>query len=83
LSGSPATTGRIAGLDVARGLAVLGMFAAPMRLGEDLATWLALATAAVLGATLWRLRIGRGPLEWLLTWTSSRAAGLPPSSPAV
>jgi uncharacterized membrane protein YeiB len=46
-------------------------------------TWLAMAVAALLGATLWRLTVGRGPLEWLLTWTSSRAARLPPSSPAV
>ena len=30
------------------------------------------------------LVVGRGPLEWLLTWTSSRAAGLvPPSARAV
>jgi hypothetical protein len=34
----------------------------------------------VLGAGLWRLVVGRGPLEWLLTWTSRRAAGLVPSS---
>ncbi len=46
-------------------------------------TWLGFVAAALLGATAWRLTVGRGPLEWLLTWTSSRAAGLPPSSPAV
>ena len=38
-----ALPGRIAGLDVARGLAVLGMFAAHLRLGDDLgpapSTW--------------------------------------------
>ena len=50
---------------------------------QGFATWLGLAVAAVLAATAWRLTVGRGPLEWLLTWTSSRAAGLPPSSPAV
>jgi uncharacterized membrane protein YeiB len=46
-------------------------------------TWLRFVLVAVLGATLWRLTVGRGPLEWLVTWTSSRAARLPPSSPAV
>jgi uncharacterized membrane protein YeiB len=50
---------------------------------QGLATWLWFAVAAVLGAWLWRRLIGRGPLEWLLTWTSSRVAGLPPSAPAV
>jgi uncharacterized membrane protein YeiB len=50
---------------------------------QGLGTWLLLAAGALLGATLWRLLLGRGPLERLLTWTSSRAAGLPPSSPAV
>jgi uncharacterized membrane protein YeiB len=46
-------------------------------------TWLLFVAAAVLGAHLWRLLVGRGPLEWLLTWTSSRAAGVPPSASAV
>ena len=46
-------------------------------------TWAWFAVAAVLGAGLWRLVVGRGPLEWLLTWTSRRAAGLVASSPAV
>ncbi len=46
-------------------------------------TWLWFAVAALVGATAWRSLVGRGPLEWLLTWTSSRAAGLPPSAPAV
>ncbi len=46
-------------------------------------SWFVFVGVAVLGATTWRLTVGRGPLEWLLTWTSSRAAGLPPSSPAV
>jgi uncharacterized membrane protein YeiB len=50
---------------------------------QGAASWLAFTIAALLGATLWRLAVGRGPLEWLLTWTSSRAARLPPSSPAV
>ncbi|MGY1985944.1 heparan-alpha-glucosaminide N-acetyltransferase domain-containing protein [Blastococcus sp. SYSU DS0669] len=46
-------------------------------------TWLGFAAAALAGAWIWRRTVGRGPLEWLLTWTSSRAAGLAPSAPAV
>jgi uncharacterized membrane protein YeiB len=46
-------------------------------------TWLWFASVALVGATAWRAAVGRGPLEWLLTWTSSRAARLPPSAPAV
>lgn len=45
--------------------------------------YLLFASVAVLGATLWRLRFGRGPLERLLTWSSGRAAAVPPSAPAV
>lgn len=45
--------------------------------------WLCFAVVAMAAATVWRRLVGRGPLEWLLTWTSSRVAGLPPSSPAV
>ncbi|WP_347060421.1 DUF418 domain-containing protein [Blastococcus sp. HT6-30] len=44
--------------------------------------WLWFAGAALVGAVVWRRTVGRGPLESLLTWTSSRAAGLAPSSPA-
>jgi uncharacterized membrane protein YeiB len=50
---------------------------------QGFGTWLLFAAGALFGATLWRLLLGRGPLERLLTWTSSRAAGVPPSSPAV
>jgi uncharacterized membrane protein YeiB len=50
---------------------------------EGVAAWCAFAVCAIVGATLWRTFLGRGPLERLLTWTSSRAAGVPPSSPAV
>jgi uncharacterized membrane protein len=46
-------------------------------------TWAWFAVAALLGAWPWRRAVGRGPLEWLLTWTSSRAAGVAPSAPAV
>lgn len=50
---------------------------------QGFGTWLWFAVAAVAGATAWRSAVGRGPLEWLLTWTSSRAARLPPTAPAV
>jgi uncharacterized membrane protein YeiB len=53
------------------------------RAAEGAVTWLVFALVALVTATLWRRTIGRGPLEWLVTWTSSRAAGLRPSSPAV
>jgi MYXO-CTERM domain-containing protein len=46
-------------------------------------TWLWFALAALAGATAWRRLVGRGPLEWLLTWTSSRAAGLVPPTAGV
>ena len=46
-------------------------------------SWAWFAAAALLGAWLWRRSVGRGPLEWLLTWSSSRAAGPPRSAPAV
>ncbi|MGY2085127.1 heparan-alpha-glucosaminide N-acetyltransferase domain-containing protein [Blastococcus sp. SYSU DS0539] len=46
-------------------------------------TWSWFAVTALAGAWVWRRTVGRGPLEWLLTSTSSRAAGLTPSSPAV
>ncbi|SEL42717.1 Uncharacterized membrane protein YeiB [Blastococcus sp. DSM 46786] len=45
--------------------------------------WLWFAGAALAGAWGWRRTVGRGPLESLLTWTSSRAAGLAPSAPAL
>lgn len=45
--------------------------------------WLWFAVAALAGAWAWRRTVGRGPLEQLVTRTSSRAAGLAPSAPAV
>jgi uncharacterized membrane protein YeiB len=45
--------------------------------------WAGFAVTALLAAWLWRRTVGRGPLEWLLTWTSGQVAGLPPSAPAV
>ncbi|MDK3258429.1 heparan-alpha-glucosaminide N-acetyltransferase domain-containing protein [Blastococcus capsensis] len=44
-------------------------------------TWLAFAGYAVLAATIWRIVLGQGPLERLLTWSSRRTAALP-SGPA-
>ena len=37
--------------------------------------WVRFSLTAVVLATAWRLRLGRGPLERLLTWSSRRAAG--------
>jgi uncharacterized membrane protein len=41
----------------------------------DWGTWVRFTLTALLLATVWRSRIGRGPLEALLTWSSRRAAG--------
>ena len=38
--------------------------------------WVAYILAALLLATAWRLLLGRGPLERLLTWSANRAASL-------
>lgn len=43
-------------------------------------TWLVFACSAVLGATVWRTALGRGPFERLLTWSSARTAGTPPGA---
>jgi uncharacterized membrane protein YeiB len=37
--------------------------------------WLIYVLFTIVAATLWRLFLGRGPLERLLTWSSLRAAG--------
>jgi uncharacterized membrane protein YeiB len=42
---------------------------------DDWGTWVRFTVTALLLASVWRLRLGRGPLERLLTWTSHRAAG--------
>jgi uncharacterized membrane protein YeiB len=42
----------------------------------DNIAWLAYILASLAFATVWRLVLGRGPLERLLTWSSNRAAGL-------
>ncbi|WNV77438.1 heparan-alpha-glucosaminide N-acetyltransferase domain-containing protein [Geodermatophilus sp. DSM 44513] len=42
---------------------------------DDWGRWARFTLAAVLLATGWRLLLGRGPLERLLTWSSRRTAG--------
>ncbi|SNS49005.1 Uncharacterized membrane protein YeiB [Geodermatophilus pulveris] len=42
---------------------------------DDWGRWVRFTLAALLLATVWRLVLGRGPLERLLTWSSRRAAG--------
>jgi uncharacterized membrane protein YeiB len=37
--------------------------------------WVAYVLASLLFSTAWRLAVGRGPLERLLTWSSNRASG--------
>ena len=46
---------------------------------EDNRPWLAFVLMTLLLATLWRLTLGRGPLERLLTWSSTRAARSTPA----
>ena len=41
----------------------------------DWGQWVRFTLTALVLATAWRLRLGRGPLERLLTWSSQRAAG--------
>jgi uncharacterized membrane protein YeiB len=44
--------------------------------------WLYFTAGAIAFAVAWRLLVGRGPLERLLTWSSNRAAGLSDRAPA-
>jgi uncharacterized membrane protein YeiB len=49
---------------------------------EGVGVWLLFVLCALVGAGLWRWKLGRGPLERLLTWSSTRAADVPsPSRP--
>jgi uncharacterized membrane protein YeiB len=48
---------------------------------QGVGLWLTFVLFAMAGAGFWRWRLGRGPLERLLTWSSSRAADVP-SRPA-
>jgi uncharacterized membrane protein YeiB len=45
---------------------------------QGLGVWLMFVLSALAGAGLWRWKLGRGPLERLLTWSSSRAAAVEP-----
>jgi uncharacterized membrane protein YeiB len=45
----------------------------PFQPGWDV--WVRFTVTALVLASVWRLRLGRGPLERLLTWSSTRAAG--------
>jgi hypothetical protein len=45
----------------------------------DNTAWSAYVLASLVFATAWRLLLGRGPLERLLTRSSSRVAGLLPA----
>src|SRR3569833_89363 len=42
---------------------------------DDNGPWVAYVLVSIVFATVWRLFLGRGPLERLLTWSSNRAAG--------
>ena len=41
--------------------------------------WVLFVLSALVGAGVWRWRLGRGPLERLLTWSSTRAAAVEPA----
>jgi len=49
----------------------------PVRV-EGVGVWLMFVLSALAGAALWRWKLDRGPLERLLTWSSSRAAAVQP-----
>ncbi|MGY1689676.1 heparan-alpha-glucosaminide N-acetyltransferase domain-containing protein [Geodermatophilus sp. SYSU D01105] len=42
---------------------------------DDWGLWVRFTVTALVVATVWRLQLGRGPLERLLAWSSRRAAG--------
>ncbi|TFV66739.1 UNVERIFIED_ORG: DUF1624 domain-containing protein [Bacillus sp. AZ43] len=48
---------------------------------QGVGLWLVFVVSALAGAGFWRWRLGRGPLERLLTWSSTRAAAVPPARP--
>ncbi|MGR6965118.1 heparan-alpha-glucosaminide N-acetyltransferase domain-containing protein [Geodermatophilus sp. URMC 61] len=55
-----------------------GIVAAWVTGAPDYATnraWLVYVLTTIAAATVWRLLLGRGPMERLLTWSSQRAAG--------
>ncbi len=49
---------------------------------QGVGIWLVFVLTALSGAGLWWPTLGRGPLERLLTWSSTRAAGLGRARPA-
>jgi uncharacterized membrane protein YeiB len=49
----------------------------------DNGPWAAYILASLVLATAWRVLVGRGPLERLLTWSSTRAAGRTGPRPAL
>jgi uncharacterized membrane protein YeiB len=59
-------------------LVLWALLAVAPRAAEGVDVWLLFAGGALVGATAWRALLGRGPLERLLTWSSSRAAAVAP-----
>jgi uncharacterized protein len=43
---------------------------------QGVGLWLMFTVSALVGAGLWWWKLGRGPLERLLTWSSTRAAAV-------
>jgi uncharacterized membrane protein YeiB len=73
----PAAVGAMALSVYAAHLVVLwAILAVAPQSAQGVDVWLPFAGGALVGATAWRALLGRGPLERLLTWSSSRAAGL-------
>ncbi|MBB3081965.1 heparan-alpha-glucosaminide N-acetyltransferase domain-containing protein [Geodermatophilus sabuli] len=54
-------------------IAAIWLLDLPLQPGWDV--WVRFTASTLVLATAWRLRMGRGPLERLLTWSSTRAAG--------
>ena len=46
---------------------------------QGVGLWLVFVVSAMAGAGLWWWKLGPGPLERLLTWSSSRAAAVQPA----
>jgi uncharacterized membrane protein YeiB len=46
---------------------------------QGVGLWLQFVVSALVGAGLWWWKLGRGPLERLLTWSSTRAAAVSPA----
>jgi uncharacterized membrane protein YeiB len=74
----PAAVGAMALSVYAAHLVVLwAILAVAPQSAQGVDVWLLFAGGALVGATAWRALLGRGPLERLLTWSSSTAAGTP------